>query len=59
MVRYMSLKVLIITLKKNSKGIEISIIENSNLEIKNSDKYYFANGFFDLKIKNLKQDRLK
>ena len=37
--------------KEFLKGIEITIIENSNLEINNSDKYYFANGFFDLKNK--------
>ena len=40
--------------KEFLKGIEITIIENSNLEIKNSDKYYFANGFFDLKNKKFK-----
>ena len=41
--------------KEFLKGKDLFIIENSNLKDGESDKYYFADGFFDLKNKLLKQ----
>ena len=36
------------------KAVDLTIIENSNLPPGETNKYYFANGFFDLKNKNFK-----
>ena len=36
------------------KAVDLTIIENSNLSPGETNKYYFANGFFDLKNKNFK-----
>ncbi len=45
--------------KEFLKGTDISIIENSNLPKSESDEYFFANGFFDLRNQNFKTGETK
>ena len=45
--------------KEFLKGNQVTIIQNFNKRPSERNKYFFENGFFDLKIKFTKQEKLK
>ncbi len=45
--------------KEFLKGTDVSIIENSNLPLNDSDQLFFSSGFFDLKNKNFRAGSTK
>ena len=45
--------------KEFLKGNQVTIIQNLNKRPSERNKYFFENGFFDLKIKFTKQEKLK